>query len=90
MKYFWINIDTAKNRRNNMLRQFKENNIKDHYRVNAYLSPVKEKRLYENACCRSHLQAVAHFLLDTNDPYALSSIIPASGNVFFHSQYLLS
>ncbi len=71
MKYFWINIDTAKNRRNNMLRQFKENNIKDHYRVNAYLSPVKEKRLYENACCRSHLQAVAHFLLDTNDPYAL-------------------
>ncbi len=71
MKYFWINLDSAENRRNNMLKEFADNGVTDHYRVKAYPSPEKNKRYYENACCRSHLQAVTHFLLDTNDEYAL-------------------
>ena len=71
MKYFWINLDRAETRRDNMLKQFEENEITEHYRVNAYLSPLPVKRQYENACCRSHLQAMSHFLLDSNEPYAL-------------------
>lgn len=71
MKYFWINLDSAVERRSNMLKQFEENEIIDHFRVSAYPSPVHTKRMYENACCRSHLQAICHFLLDTNDEYAL-------------------
>ena len=43
MKYFWINLEEAEERRNNLLRSFKENNI-EHYRVNAYLSPIKKKK----------------------------------------------
>ena len=69
--YYWINLDSAKNRYNNMLTQFKENNITNHVRVSAYPSINSTKRLKENACCRSHLQAVMHFLLNSNDPYAL-------------------
>lgn len=71
MKYFWINLDSAESRRNTLLKAFTENNITDHYRVNAYLSPEKTKSGYENACSRSHIQAITHFLLDTNDEYAL-------------------
>lgn len=71
MKYFWINLESAETRRNNLLKAFSDNNITDHYRVNAYPSPVKDKRHYENACCRSHIQAMTHFLLDTNDEYCL-------------------
>ena len=71
MKYFWINLENAETRRNNMLKEFADNNITDHYRVNAYPSPIKNKRYYENACCRSHIQAMTHFLLNTNDEYGL-------------------
>jgi len=71
MKYFWINLDSAEERKKNMLKQFEENDISNNYRVVAYPSPIRHKRSFENACCRSHLQAVMHFLLDTNDPYAL-------------------
>ncbi len=71
MKYFWINLDSAEERRNNILQELEKNNIKNHYRVVAYVSPTKSKKDLENTCCRSHLQAVMHFLLDTNDKYAL-------------------
>jgi len=71
MKYYWINLENADIRRNNILKEFSDNNITNHYRVNAYTSPIKNKRHYENACCRSHIQAMTHFLLDTNDEYGL-------------------
>ena len=71
MKYFWINLDGAETRRTNLLKEFADNNITEHYRVNAYLSTIKNKRQYENACCRSHIQAMTHFLLNTNDEYGL-------------------
>ena len=71
MKYYWINLENADIRRNNILKDFSDNNITNHYRVNAYPSPIKHKRHYENACCRSHIQAMTHFLLDTNDEYGL-------------------
>jgi len=71
MKYLWINLDNAVTRRNNLLKEFADNNITDHYRVNAYHSVDDTKRSKESACCRSHLQALTHFLLNTNDEYAL-------------------
>ena len=71
MKYYWINLENADIRRNNILKEFSDNNITNHYRVNAYPSPIKNKIHYENACCRSHIQAMTHFLLDTNDEYGL-------------------
>ena len=71
MKYYWINLENADIRRNNILKEFSDNNITNHYRVNAYTSPIKNKRHYENACYRSHIQAMTHFLLDTNDEYGL-------------------
>lgn len=71
MKYFWINLESAETRKTNILKDFSDNNITDHYRVNAYPSPIKNKRHYENACCRSHIQAMTHFLLNTNDEYGL-------------------
>lgn len=71
MIYFWINLENAVSRRNNILKQFTDNNIMEHYRVNAYLSIDDTKREKESACCRSHLQALTHFLLNTNDEYAL-------------------
>ena len=52
MKYYWINLENADIRRNNILKDFSDNNITNHYRVNAYPSPIKHKRHYENACCR--------------------------------------
>lgn len=70
MKYFWINLEKAERRRNNLLRQFEDNNI-EHYRVNAYLSPNDNKSSKESACIRSHIQAIFHFVLDTHDEYAL-------------------
>ena len=71
MKYFWINLDKAVTRRNNMLLTFKQNNITDHYRVNAYLAKSQFKGDKENACTRSHIQALFHFVFETNDEYAL-------------------
>ena len=71
MRYFWINLENAEARRNNILKEFANNNITEHYRVNAYPSINDTKRSKESACCRSHLQAMVHFLLNTNDEYAL-------------------
>lgn len=71
MKYFWINLENSVSRRINLLKEFADNNITEHYRVNAYLSVDDTKRAKESACCRSHLQALTHFLLNTNDEYAL-------------------
>ena len=71
MKYFWINLENAVSRRINLLKEFADNNITEHYRVNAYHSVDDTKRAKESACCRSHLQALTHFLLNTNDKYAL-------------------
>jgi hypothetical protein len=69
--YYWINLDSAKSRYNNMISEFEKNGITNHTRIPAYPSIGETKRLKENACCRSHLQAVMHFLLKSNDPYAL-------------------
>lgn len=71
IRYYWINLDSAKSRYNNMICEFEKNGITDHTRIPAYPSIGQTKRLKENACCRSHLQAVMHFLLNSNDPYAL-------------------
>lgn len=71
MKYFWINLDNAEVRRNNMLKEFADNNITEHYRVNAYHSVDGSKESRESACSRSHIQALVHFLLNTDDEYAL-------------------
>jgi GR25 family glycosyltransferase involved in LPS biosynthesis len=71
MKYFWINLENSVSRRINLLKEFADNNITEHYRVNAYLSVDDTKSAKESACCRSHLQALTHFLLNTNDEYAL-------------------
>jgi GR25 family glycosyltransferase involved in LPS biosynthesis len=71
MKYFWINLHSAHTRRNKILKEFADNNITEHYRVNAYPSIDDSKRSKESACCRSHIQAMTHFLLNTNDEYAL-------------------
>ena len=71
MKYFWINLENAETRRNNMLKEFADNNITEHYRINAYYSVNNSKGSRENACSRSHIQALTHFILNTNDEYAL-------------------
>ena len=71
IRYYWINLDSAKSRYNNMISEFEKNGITNHTRISAYPSIGETKRLKENACCRSHLQAVMHFLLNSNDPYAL-------------------
>jgi len=70
MKYFWINLDSALHRREMIEKEFTDNNI-EHTRVIAYQSPNKTKIGYENACTRSHIQAIMHYLLTTNDEYAL-------------------
>lgn len=71
MKYFWINLDNAETRREKLLNEFKEHGVTEHFRVSAYLSPKDPKRYKENACARSHIQAITHFLLNTNDECAL-------------------
>ena len=63
MKYFWINLESAVTRRTNLLKHFADNNITEHYRVNAYPSIDDTKKAKESACCRSHIQAITHFLL---------------------------
>ena len=73
MKFFWINLDTSPGRKANMLREFKENGIRDedHYRIEAYHSFKDTRPDRENACIRSHIQAIFHFLMDTRDEVAI-------------------
>lgn len=70
MRFFWINLDSAVHRRETIEKEFTYNNI-EHTRVTAYQSPNKTKNGYESACTRSHIQAIMHYLLTTNDEYAL-------------------
>ena len=74
MKFFWINLDISETRRNNMIKQFNEENI-DNYRVEAYHplidTSTRNCNGAENACLRSHIQAIFHFLMNTNDKYAI-------------------
>ena len=64
IRYYWINLDSAKSRYNNMISEFNNNGITNHTRIPAYPRIGETKRLKENACCRSHLQAVMHILLN--------------------------
>ena len=68
MKFFWINLDISETRRNNMIKQFNEENI-DNYRIEAYHplidASTRNSNGAENACIRSHIQAIFHFLMNT-------------------------
>lgn len=69
MKYYWINLDNAEDRRKKILKEFKDNGV-EHYRVNAYKGG-DNKWAREMACVRSHIQAMFHFVMDSNDDFAL-------------------
>ena len=77
MKYYWINLDSAEKRRENILKEFAENNV-EHVRIPAYtpfsgtgINNADDKFFLENACVRSHVQAIFHFLMNSTDPYGL-------------------
>ena len=74
MKYYYINLENATNRREQIESQFKENNVLFH-RVDAFLYNNNEHRTEkiakENACCRSHIKAIFEFIMNSNDDYAL-------------------
>ena len=62
MKYYYINLDSAQDRQENLLKEFKYNNV-EHYRVNAYKGD-DNKWAREMACVRSHIQAMFHFVMN--------------------------
>ena len=83
MKYFWINLENSVSRRINLLKEFADNNITEHYRVNAYLGVDDTKRAKESACCRSHLQALTHFLLNHVLDYKIDQPTLAKNSVIY-------
>ena len=74
MKYYYINLENATDRRKQIELQFKENDVSFH-RVEAFLynnnDPKMIKGDKENACCRSHIKAIFEFVMNSNDDYAL-------------------
>ena len=74
MKYYYINLENAKKRRENIEKQFKENNASFH-RVEAFLyndiNHGNEKIAKENACCRSHIKAIYEFVMNSCDDYGI-------------------
>jgi len=72
--YYWINTRLCVQRYNNMLKEFSNQNITNHYRVEAYdCSDISNpsKYDYEQACVHSHLKAIETFL---NSEYNIAII----------------
>lgn len=72
--YYWINTKLCVQRYKNMLKEFSNNNITNHYRVEAYdcldiSNPSKYD--YEQACVHSHIKAIETFL---NSEYNIAII----------------
>jgi|TARA_B110001450_G_scaffold254633_1_gene280402 GR25 family glycosyltransferase involved in LPS biosynthesis len=92
MKYYYINLDSAVERREQLEYEFTNNNINDFIRVEAlpysnYILPYmgeKLKNAKEQSCHRSHIKAINEFITNSTDDYA---IICEDDLVFEYSKY---
>lgn len=90
MKYYYINLKTATERREHLENEFINNNIDKFIRVDAipYSNYIKLncslKNAKETACHRSHIKAINEFITNSTDDYA---IICEDDLVFEYSKY---
>jgi len=90
MKYYYINLKTATERREQLETEFTNNNVDEFIRVDAlpYSNYTNMggclKNAKETACHRSHLKAISEFITNTTDDYA---IICEDDLVFEYSKY---
>ena len=87
MKYYYINLENAVERRNQLETEFKNNNVDEFIRVEAihysnYTGSLKNTK--ETACHNSHLKAIHEFVNNSTDDYA---IICEDDLVFEYSKY---
>ena len=90
MKYYYINLNTATERREQLEIEFTNNNIDEFIRVDAlpYSNYItingSLKNAKETACHRSHIKAINEFITNSTDDYA---IICEDDLVFEYSKY---
>jgi len=90
MKYYYINLETATERREQLENEFTNNNIGELIRVDAlpYSNYTNMggslKNAKETACHRSHMKAISEFIINSTDDYA---IICEDDLVFEYSKY---
>lgn len=90
MKYYYINLETATERREQLVNEFTNNNIGEFIRVDAlpYSNYTnvggRLKNAKETACHRSHLKAISEFINNSTDDYA---IICEDDLVFEYSKF---
>ena len=90
MKYYYINLETATERREQLEDEFKNNNIDEFIRVEAihysnYTGAGSSlKNAKETACHRSHMKAIYKFITNSTDDYAM---ICEDDLVFEYSKY---
>jgi len=76
MKYYYINLENALDRRTQIELQFQQNDISFN-RVEAFLYNNNNNHIKtikgnkENACIRSHIKAIFEFIMNSNDEYAI-------------------
>jgi len=73
MKYYYINLDSAIERRVQIEKQFTDNNV-EFQRVEAILYDENNKNTKlarEIACHKSHIKAIYEFVNNSNDEYAV-------------------
>jgi hypothetical protein len=90
MKYYYINLETATERREQLKNEFTNNNVNEFIRVDAipYSNYTNMggclKNAKETACHRSHLKAISEFINNSTDDYA---IICEDDLVFEYTKY---
>ena len=90
MEYYYINLETATERREQLKDEFTNNNVNEFIRVDAipYSNYTNMggslKNAKETACHRSHLKAISEFINNSTDDYA---IICEDDLVFEYSKY---
>lgn len=87
MKYYYINLDEATERRQQIEAEFNKSNTDDFIRVEAihynnYIGSLKNTK--ETACIKSHLKAISEFINNSTDDYA---IICEDDLVFEYQKY---
>lgn len=80
---YWLNLDADEERRFYMEEQFKYWKIENHTRISGYdareddVSGYLKGRIPDNVsqaelgCCMSHLKAIKHFYMETDDDYCI-------------------